>query len=207
MTLRLAMMGSTSQVATHSPALHSTIHGYSNDVSEGILTPRSAPVANTTGPRSSFISLVVHNDKTFDKNKDHKVDNSGDRSGNDAACAPREYTTVEALAACVLLQLANPEGRTLIDVATEGRCMQLQALNGEADSAEWITKQNEVLDDSGHGKSIDGTLIHRGDQVMPPQPDAFGQQPKSQSSANTIWNYKSELKYVSVHLMHIRPYL
>ncbi|KAK7219224.1 hypothetical protein V2G26_007227 [Clonostachys chloroleuca] len=162
MTLRLAMMGSTSQVATHSPAFHSTIHGYNNDVSEGIPTLRSAPVANATDPGSNLISLVVHNDRTFDKDKDNK--------------------------------LANPAGRTLIDVVTEDQCMQLQALNGEADSAEWITKQNEVLDDSGHGKSIDSTLIHGDNQVMPPQPDAFGQQPKSQSSANTTWNNKSELK-------------
>ncbi|CAG9955948.1 unnamed protein product, partial [Clonostachys rosea f. rosea IK726] len=122
---------------------------------------------------------------TFDKDKDNTVDNSEDRPGNDAACAPQGPTATELVAACVLLQLANPEGRTLIEVATEDQCMQLQALNGEADSAEWITKQNEVLDDSGYGKSIDGTLIHGDNQVMPPRPDVFGQQPKSQSSANT----------------------
>ncbi|CAH0028354.1 unnamed protein product [Clonostachys rhizophaga] len=172
MPLRLAIMGSTSQTW----AFHPTIHGYSNHAFEGAPTPGSSPVANATDPGSNLMSPAVDRYVTFDKGKDNTVDNSEDRSGNDAACELRKWTPAERLAACV--QLANPEGRTPIDVATEDRCMQLQALNGEADSAEWITKQNEVLDDSGYGKSIDGTLIHGGDQVMPPQPDAFGQQPK-----------------------------
>lgn len=110
-------MASTSQAATHSPAFHSTIHSYSINPSGDILTPRTAPVA-ATGPRSDFLTLVVNNDKPFDKDKDHKVDNGGDRSGNDAACAPRECTTAEALAACELLQPVILEDRKPIEVAT-----------------------------------------------------------------------------------------
>ncbi|CAH0054113.1 unnamed protein product, partial [Clonostachys solani] len=96
---------------------------------------------------------------TFDKDKDNIIDNSKDRPGNNT-----EPTTAELLAAWWLLQLMNPEGRTPI-----------KALNREADSAEWITKQSEVLNNSGHGKSINSTLIHSDNQVIPPQPDAFGQ--------------------------------
>ncbi|CAH0034983.1 unnamed protein product [Clonostachys rhizophaga] len=127
MTLRLAMMGSTSQAATHSPAFHSTIDGYNNDAPGGIPTPRSSPVASATDLGSNLISLADHSYVTFDKAKDNTVNNSEDRPGNDAACAPQRPMTAELFAACVLLQLANPEGRTLIEVATEDQWMQLQA--------------------------------------------------------------------------------
>uniref|UniRef100_A0A8H7TR37 C2H2-type domain-containing protein n=1 Tax=Bionectria ochroleuca TaxID=29856 RepID=A0A8H7TR37_BIOOC len=183
-------MASTSQAATHSPAFHSTIHGYSINPSGGILTPRAAPAADTTGPRSGFITLVV-NDDIFDEDKDHKVDNGGDRSGNDAACAPRECTTAEALAACELLQPVILEDRKPIEVATVS----------ERNQVDCIIEQDKVPDNSGHGKSIETTSIHDDDQ-----------QPESQSSANTPmsldglpselycnccqknWKNKSELK-------------